>query len=158
MALRKPLVDISGETVELPSTDTLDATLNETEGVPLTNGESSDAITIGMPVYISAAGTCKKAKADAVGTKEVFGLMKNASVSSGGSGVVMTSGQLTSADWTAVTGSANLTAGSKYYLSVSTGGQMSGTPISSTGYDVEIGQAISTTIFQIRIRRSIQKQ
>ena len=155
MTARKPLVMNSGQIQQIQAGDTLDATLIETESVTLTNGESSDAITAGMAVYISGAATGKKAKADAAGTKEVFALCKDASVTSGQTGNFVTAGQLAVADWTSIIGSATLTAGAIYYLSGATGGLLTATaPVA--GYIVEVGVAISTTLMQIRICRPIQ--
>ena len=155
MASYKPLVLISGQISQLSGSDSLDAQVNETEGVPLTNGESSLAITIGMPVYLTtSASTCKMAKGDAIGTAHVFGLVKSASISTGNTGTIVTSGQLSSTDWTSVVGSTTLSIGLIYYLSNAAYGQMTTTP-PTTGISIELGQAISTTAFQIRISRTI---
>jgi len=154
MALRKPLCLVSGQIQQLQSGDTLDAAIIETESITLANGESSDAITIGMPVYISAADTVKKAKADAAGTATVFAICKAASIAATFTGEFFTSGQLASSNWTAVTGGATLTAGSVYYLSNATAGQLTATAI-GTGLIVEVGQAINTTTMQIKIKRPI---
>ena len=155
MTLRKPLVLNNGQIQQIQSGDILDATIIETEQITLTNAESSNPIVAGMVVYLSAASSVKKAKADAAGTKEVIAFCKDASVTSGQTGAFVTSGQLSVADWTAALGSANLTAGAIYYLSGATGGFITATaPVA--GYVVEVGVAISTTVMQIRTNRPIQ--
>ena len=155
MSLKKPLVlGSNGQIQQIQSGDTLDAAIIETESITLLNGESSDAITIGMPAYISAADTVKKAKADAAGTATAFALCKTASITAATTGEFFTSGQLASSNWAAVTGGTTLTAGSIYYLSNGTAGQITVTP-PTTGLLVEVGQAISTTTLQIKIKRPI---
>ena len=155
MTARKPLVLNNGQIQQIQSGDVLDASLVETEQVTLTNGESSDSLLAGQVVYISAASTGKKAKADAAGTKEAFGLVKDASITSGQTGAIVTAGQLAVADWTSALGSATLTAGTIYYLSGTTAGLITATaPVA--GYVVEVGIAISTTVMQLKINRPIQ--
>lgn len=154
MAARKPLVLVSGKIQQLSSSDTLDATVNETEGVSLTNGESG-AITKGLAVYLETADTTKKALADAIGTAEVFGLVADDSIAAGSSGVVKTAGQLVNTDWSAVMGTTHLTAGAIYYLSNAASGSITATP-PTTGFITEIGRAINTTTMQIAIRVSIK--
>ena len=80
--------------------------------------------------------------------------MKSASISTGNTGTIVTSGQLSSTDWTSVVGSTTLSIGLIYYLSNAAYGQMTTTP-PTTGISIELGQAISTTAFQIRISRTI---
>lgn len=155
MTARKPLVLNGGQVQQLQTGDTLDASCNEVDVTTLTSEEASDTTTIGMPVYISSTGKFKQAKADAVGTTVVIGLCRAASIASGASGEIQTNGQLTGTDWTAVTGGATLTAGSKYYLSEATKGMLTTTPPSS-GFVVPVGIAISTTMLQINPEPSIQ--
>jgi hypothetical protein len=156
MALRKPLVLVSGEIEELTSSDTLDAVVSETDVYQASNSEAG-AITIGMAVYVYATGAVKKAKADASGTSTVIGLVADASIASAASGSIQTDGYLTSADWTAITGGTTLTAGAKYYLSAGTAGQLTTTPPSSAGqYVAPVGQAISTTTLEITILHRVK--
>jgi len=156
MAARKPLVLNSGSIQQIQAGDTLDAVCNEIEQIAMINGEIADAITIGMPVYVFASGTVKKARANAQPTSYVVALCKDVSVASGNSGYFQTSGQLTSADWSAVTGgSATLTAGSLYFLSSAAGGQLVTTaPVA--GYIAQVGIAISTTALDLNPRQIIQ--
>ncbi|HEY9697018.1 MAG TPA: hypothetical protein V6D10_07130 [Trichocoleus sp.] len=158
MALRKPLVMINGLPQQISSTDTLDATLAEVDQVSMTNGESS-SIVIGAPVYVSAANTVKKAQANALGTMDILGIVKDVSVAAAGSASIQTDGQITATttQWDAVTGgTGGLTAGAVYYLSATTAGQMTVTaPTTSGQYVIRIGKALSTTIFDLSIGQPI---
>jgi hypothetical protein len=153
MSARKPLVIVSGQVEQLQSGDTLDASANEVDVVSLVNGEAG-AIDAGMVVYLSAASTCKKSKADAAGTMEGIGLAR-ALISNGVPGDIQTNGQLTIADWTAVIGAAALTAGAHYYVSEATAGKMAAAA-PATGYVQRIGIALSTTMMQINIQPAIK--
>jgi hypothetical protein len=155
MTARKPLVLNSGQIQQLQSGDTLDASCNEVDVVSLTSEEAADATTIGMPVYISSTAKFKQAKADAVGTAWAIGVCRAASIASGASGDIQTSGQLTSADWTAVIGAASLTAGARYFLSEATKGMLTATP-PATGFVVQVGIALSTTMLDIDPEQPIQ--
>jgi len=114
-----------------------------------TNGESSAAIVIGAPVYVSAADTVKRAKADAASTAAVVGLAYEASTSASSLGLIKPDGVLkaTTTQWDAVTGgSGGLTAGSLYYLDAATAGKLTTTSPSTAGqYVVKVGRALSST-------------
>lgn len=148
MALRKPLVLVSGQTQQLQSTDTLDAPQSGGDVVSQTNDEAG-AIVIGTPVYNDANDGVKKAKADASGTKDVIGLVRDASITNAVAGAIQTSGILsaTTGQWDAVFGtSGGLVKGTRYYLSAVTAGLGTLTAPSTVGqYVVELGIAISTT-------------
>ena len=60
-----------------------------------TNGESSAAIVRGAPVYMSAAGTVKLAKANAKATSGVVGVGYDASTAFGAIGNIQCSGVVT---------------------------------------------------------------
>jgi len=158
MALKKPLVISGGQIQQLQSDDTLDATISEQEVINLTNGNVG-SIVIGTPVYISAANTVDKAKADASGTKDVVGLVKDASISPSGSGAILTSGVLsaTTEQWDAVAGTTGgLDAGTIYYLDAATAGKITDTAPTTVGqYVVKIGVAISTTELKLDIEPDI---
>ncbi len=148
MAVRKPLVVISGQLQEIPAGDTLSAASSEVDVVSKTN-DNAGAITIGTPVYVKSNGSVDKAAAGTAGTKNVLGLVREASIAAAASGNIQTDGVLTSADWTAVIGATTLTAGSMYYLST-TAGQLTTTPPSSSGnYVVRVGLAIATDTLEI---------
>src|SRR4051812_5461546 len=124
MALRKPLVLVSGQTQQLQSTDTLDAPQSGGDLIVQTNDEASP-IVIGTPVYNDANDGVKKAKADASGTKDVIGLVRDVSITNAVAGGIMTSGVLSAAtgQWdTAFGTSGGLVKGTRYYLSATTSG------------------------------------
>ena len=154
MALRKPLVLVGGQIQQLQSSDYISA-----EQIPqFTNGNASP-IVIGTPVYVSAADTVDKAKADASGTVEAVGLVADPSISEASSGGIQVDGVLTAstAQWDAVAGTTGgLTAGTIYYLSATTPGAITATAPSTTGqYVKEVGIAISTTELKINIQRRV---
>jgi hypothetical protein len=149
MALRKPLVAVNGVISQIPAGDTLLVPMQGLDSISMNNGEAG-AITIGMPVYVSAADTVKKGQANASGTRIIAGLVADASVAAAASGVIATSGPLTSADWTSVTGSATLTSGALYFLDASTAGKLTATAPTTTGqFVVCVGIAIDTTTLLI---------
>ena len=89
MALKKPICIYSGQLAQIASTDTLDVPgIAAGDVVVLTNDESSP-IVIGAPVYMDSADGVKKAKADATGTKNVIGLVKDASITNGTTGGIV---------------------------------------------------------------------
>lgn len=152
MAIRKPLVIISGQVQQLPAGDTLDASSSEVDVVALTNGSGS-AQVIGTPVYISAANEFQPARANAAASAKVFALIRDVSVAAAAQGVVQTDGILTAttAQWDAITGqTGGLTPGSEYYLDAATAGRLT-TVAPSTGgeYVLRVGTAISATDFEI---------
>lgn len=154
MALRKPLVIISGQVQQLSNADTLDAAVSEVDIVALTNANASAAV-IGTPACVSAASSFNLARANASGTVEVIGLVKDTSVAASASGSIQTDGILTAttAQWDIITGgTGGLTAGSVYFLSSTTAGKLTLTaPTSSGEYVTRIGRALSTTQLDISI-------
>ena len=151
MASQKPLVIINGQVQQLPAGDTLNASINEVDVVSLTNANAS-SITIGQPVYVSAAGSVNLASAAASGTCKVLGLVRDASIATASSGFIQTDGILsaTTGGWDAVTGdTGGLTAGSIYYLSTVAGGLTTTAPSGSGNYVIKVGLALSTTEMEI---------
>ena len=154
MASRKPLVVINGQLQELPNGDTINASVNEVDVISKTN-DNAGALTVGMAVYIKATGSVDKARANAAGTTKVIGLVRDASIAAAGTGAIQTDGILSSSDWTDVTGTTNLTAGSIYYLSDSTAGEITTTaPTAAGSFVVAVGVAVSTTELNIDTDRS----
>lgn len=153
MASRKPLVIDGGVVKQLPAGDTLDAPTTTPDVYSFTNGEAG-AITVGLPVYVSAASTVKKAKADASGTAQVVGLVYDASISAAASGSVVIDGVVstTTGTWDAICGTTGgLTAGTAYYLSKDTAGAMTSTAPSAAGQFVcRVGMALSTTEMMVK--------
>lgn len=153
-AARRPLVVISGQITQLPAGDTLDAAASEVDVVSLTNAGGS-AAPIGSPVYVSAANSFQLARANAAATVGAIGLVRDASVAAGASGIVQTDGILTAttAQWDVVTAqTGGLTPGSAYFLSAATAGRLTTIAPTNTGeYVQRIGRAISTTALEISI-------
>lgn len=159
MAQRKPLVIVNGEIQQLQAGDDLNVPISGVIEVSLTNDEASPVV-ICAPVYSDANDGFKKAKADALGTSVVVGLVSQSpSISNGASGTVGTSGILTAttAQWDAVTGqSGGLTFNTRYYLDPTTAGKITTTAPTTVGQSVvEIGVAISTTELKISIQKRI---
>ena len=125
--------------------------------IVLTNDEAG-ALIQGNVVYSDANDGVKKAKADAVGTSKPVGLSVDAPAAAA-SGRVMVSGilALTTGQWDAAFGTTGgLVFGTIYYLSAATGGLGTATAPSAVGQSVvELGYAISTTEFMVRIRQTI---
>lgn len=159
MAVRKPLVIVDGQIQQLQSGDSLDATVSEVDAVAMVNANASP-IVIGAPVYSSAAGSADKAQANASGTVEVIGLVRDVSIAAAASGNIQTDGILvaSTAQWDAITGgSGGLTYNTVYYLSPTTAGMLTATAPSTAGqYVVRVGRAISTTELEISIAQPIK--
>ena len=154
MSLRKPLVIVNGQIEQMQSGDTLSGPFAEIEGLSQTSGEAG-GIAAGLVVYSSGNDMVKKAEANASGTVEAIGLATSTFITTG-AGTVQTSGVFSLADWTAVIGSATLTAGTVYYLSASTAGQLTATaPVTVGQYVLRIGRAISTTELVISILQPV---
>lgn len=156
MAVRKPLVIVNGQIEQLQSGDTLDT---RDTVMQLVNDEASPVV-IGAPVYSDAAGGFKKARANAVGTSKVIGLVADSpSIANGATGGVALDGNLTAttAEWDAVAGTTGgLTFNTIYYLDPATAGKITPTAPTTVGQlVVEIGKALSTTDLKISIQQSI---
>lgn len=122
----------------------------------LTNNDGA-TVNIATTVYSDTSGTFKKARANADATSKPIGILA-ATTNNAASGSVVTHGEITATtgQWDAVTGqSGGLTAGSRYYLSESTAGNLS-TTAPTTGYYVEVGVALSTTKLKVNIGPRIQ--
>lgn len=159
MALRKPVVQVGGQFQQLQSGDSLDAPQAGGDVVSLTNDEASP-ITLGMIVYPDAVNGVKKARSDAVGTRDAIGLVKDASIANGVAGNIQVNGPIDFGATATVDALFGTTGGfavkTRYYLSATTAG--SGTPTApSTGGQsvVEVGIALSATILDINIRSPI---
>lgn len=152
MASRKPLVLVDGRLAQLPAGDTLDAAASEVDVITLTNGGGTSG-SIGSAVYISAANTFQLARANALGTVEVCGLIRDSAIAAAAIGTIQTDGGLTAttAEWDVVTGqTGGLTPGSIYFLSSTTAGKLTTTaPTSSGQFVLRVGQAISSTSLEI---------
>ncbi len=154
MTLRKPLVIVGGQVQQIQAGDTLDAVVSEVDLVNATNGNASP-IVIGNAVYVDAASSVDLAQADASGTIEVLGLVKDVSIGAAASGSIQTDGIMaaTTTQWDAIAGTTGgLTPGSVYYLDAATPGNLTETAPTSTGqFVVRVGKALSTTEMEITI-------
>ena len=157
MALRKPLVVIDGQIQQIPDGDTITTPTTGSDEYAFINKETSSLLP-GQPVYLSAAGQVKKAKADAAATKNVIGISAQI-ISADASGLFIIDGIVTATtvQWDAVCGtSGGLTYNTIYYLSPSVAGLYVTTPPSTAGqYVVPVGIALSTT--EMRLLHSIGK-
>lgn len=154
MAVRKPLVQISGVIQQLPTGDSINVPITGAIEIVQINDESG-SIVIGTPVYNDAAGGVKKAKADAIGTTKVVGLVSDTTIAASGTGQIAVSGILTATtgQWdTAFGTSGGLAFGTVYYLSTATAGLGTSTAPSTTGQYVQrLGIALSTVDLKIDI-------
>ena len=155
MALKKVLVVNSGQIEQLQSTDYVN--FGET---PQFTNNNAGAIVIGTPVYSVANGAVDKAKADAVGTTNVIGLVYDTSIASGSSGGVVIDGVISAStvQWDAVAGTTGgLTKDVFYYLSAATAGLLTSTAPSTAGqFVVSVGIAISTTEMIVNIQSRVK--
>jgi len=143
MSIRKALVLNNGQIEQLQTGDTL----SSVQDLVAAGNSETGSIVLGQPVYISGGGSVGLANADSAGKQRVFGLVYDASISAGVSGSILTDGLVDQADWTAVIGSATLVPQSVYYLDTTDGQLTAVAP--STGYVVEVGQALSVAVFEI---------
>jgi len=111
--------------------------------------KSGGTLAAGVAVATHSSGTgTVKAIATAFSTLAI-GLVA-ASTANGVSGDVQTTGPFTLADWTAITGTAELVARGRYYLSASTAGLLTTTAPSTVGQILQlVGVAISPTTLDI---------
>lgn len=155
MAQKKPLVLTNGQIEQLQSSDYL----VQNEIPQLVNGNLSPLV-IGTPVYSSGNNTVDKARANALGTTNVIGLVYDASIAIGVPGGVQIDGILTATtgEWDVVAGtSGGLTRDTIYYLSDTTAGLLTSTaPTTAGSYVVQVGIALSTTDLKIEIQPRIK--
>jgi hypothetical protein len=140
MAIKTVLVVGSdGEYEQLQPGDTINAYSSTIDVYSFTNGEAT-AITKGMVVYIDAANSVKKARANAGATSHAYGLVIDASVAAGGSAFIATDG--------VITGLSGGTAGATAWLDAATAGAITTTPPTS-GYQVKVGTWLSATELEL---------
>lgn len=158
MALRKPLVLVSGEIAQLPAGDDIDAPFSGAIEFSSVN-DNAGAVVIGTPVYASAAGHFDKANATVAGTSKVIGLTTTTSVATSGVAQIACAGTMsaTTAQWDAVVtgGSGGLVFNTNYYLDT-TAGKITTAPTTTVGQNnVFIGRGLSTTVMELGIRQPI---
>lgn len=150
---------VAGQIQQLQSADSI-AISSITVGTVIqqTNDEVAP-IVICTVVYSDANDGIKKAKADASGTKDVIGLVRDASITNAVAGGIIVDGvhTATTGQWDAVFGTTGgLTKGTRYYLSAATAGLATSAATSTAGqYVVELGIALSTTELNINVRSPV---
>lgn len=154
MAIKRALCDYDGEMEELRSGDNLAGATAEFK-ISRTN-DNAGAIVIGRPVYVKANSNVDLAQADAAGTKNVLGLVADASIAAAASGQIQTDGVLvaTTGEWDTVTGqTGGLTPGALYILSPTTAGGLvvSTTTVAAGSFVAPVGSALSSTELKIDI-------
>lgn len=159
MAIKKPLVmGSNGLPQQLQSADSIVVGGTQMNTITQTNGEAA-GIVIGAPVYQFAAGSVKKAQANAAGTADILGLVADVTISNGASGTICTDGVLTATtgQWDAIAGTTGgLIFGTKYFLSPTTAGLLTSTvPTTAGQLVVFVGTALSTTDLQVSIEPEI---
>lgn len=160
MATRLPLViGADGLAQQLQAGDTISAPTNTPSLRAMTNGEASAALVFGTPVYSSAAGTAKRAQANAKTTSKLVGLWFDSSTAAAAVGTVAADGVLvgTTAQWDVVAGTTGgLTFNSTYFLDPASVGKITATPPTTVGHcNVVIGVASSATELTLQIEQPI---
>lgn len=110
-----------------------------------------DSTAVGSVLYIKSDGHTGLADASAEATSMVAGIAIEA-VTGGQTGHYITDGFIERDDWTPITGSANLTPGTVYYLSLTAGG-LTDTPPEEVGESIVIvGRALTENGLDIEIQ------
>ena len=156
MAVKKPVViNSDGELEQIQSVDRT----QEAAVFSLTNDNAGNLV-IATPVYASSAGGMDKAQADAIGTKDVIGLVVDTDVATATSGAVQSAGyfEATTTEWDAVTGDVGgLTVGEKYFLGPDTAGLLTLNASTTEGdFIAAVGIALSTTELRISIDQTVK--
>lgn len=104
---------------------------------------AGEAIVMGNAIYIGSDGMAYKAQASVTPLNNPVGAaMNNRAI--GGTVKYRCVGTMTIPDWTTIAGSAQLTPGSRYYLSDDTAGTLTTT---TPSVRIPMGVALSTTVF-----------
>ena len=160
MAIRPVIVMGSdGLPQALQSGDSISSPTNAPSLRAVTNGESSAAITIGMPVYAFAADSVKRGQANAKSTATLVGCVYDVSIAAAATGNIAQSGVIvaTTTQWDAVAGTTGgLTFATNYFLDPATPGKMTSVPPTTVGQvNVLVGRAISSTEFELLLSQPI---
>lgn len=119
------------------------------ERISLYSAEADQEITGGKLIRVQTDGTVILATST-IGLVSGIALV---TITTGQLLVYLRRGRINSNDWSVTTGSESLIPGYEYYLGLD--GMMSETP-PETGYLVSLGQAQSTTAFDLSIHQSIR--
>lgn len=160
MTTRLPLVlGADGLAQQLQAGDNISSPTNTPSIRSVTNGESSVALTIGTPVYASAADTVKRGQANAKSTGKLAGLCYDSTIAAAAAGNICQSGVLiaTTVQWDAVTSqTGGLTFNATYFLDPATLGKITTVVPVTVGQVVTVvGMAISTTELELNFAMPI---
>lgn len=156
MTIRIPLVIVAGQVQQLQSGDSINVPTTTTDIRSLTNGESATTVTIGQPVYISAASSFKRAQSNALSTSDLIGLVYDTSIAAAASGNVAVAGVMTATtgQWDTVTGaSGGLVFGTDYFVDPATPGKLTSTAPTTVGQVVvPVGTGLNTTDMELKFK------
>jgi hypothetical protein len=116
---------------------------------------ANETVAVGQPTYISGNNTVNLADASVSSTANVLGLVSVGATASN-TATVLSEGSVNQADWTSVTGTTNLTPGSVYYLSATTGKMATTKPTGGADIIIQLGTAVSTTKFNIEVQEVVE--
>lgn len=151
MAVRRPLILVGGTQYQLPPGDTLDAVALSLGSELLNNSVAIQQICtpVCAGVGSSGSGGFQPARANAIGTARVIGLIAAAQIAPNAAGAICQFGIFTATipQWNLVTGlSGGITPGAPYYLVDTAAGRISTTPPSEVGrFCTKIGIALTPT-------------
>ena len=152
MALVPALVLKAGLPQVAGAGDTISTAVSSVSTYAMT---AAAALVKGNAVY-SSSSTAALAKGDASATSRCIGLVADATIANAASGNIATSGPLTIADWTAITGALPLVAGAPYFVSDATAGLLTVTaPTASGHFTHQIGYALTTTTMMIEVSPTV---
>ena len=118
--------------------------------------EADESISVGRPIYLKLGGHAALALANAPRPASAIGFAIVAAEPTFAVSYI-TEGKVTLANWATVAGTAELAAGSTYYLDDSGPGQITDTaPTASGRYVVRVGRAASSTTLDIEIESPIR--
>lgn len=160
MPLRKPLVLVGADQFQLPDGDTLNAVALAIGAELVNNSASNQPICVPVcPGTGSGSGGFQPARANAIGTSRVLGLIAAPQIGPGASGNVLQMGLLSAstAQWNAITGgNGGLTPGAEYFLSALLAARLTTIPPDRSGdFIVRVGQALTPTLFFVNPRPPI---
>jgi hypothetical protein len=89
-------------------------------------------------------------------TANVLGLVSVGTPMLGNTATVLSEGSVNQADWTSVIGTTNLTPGSVYYLSSTTGKMTTTKPTGGADSIIQLGTAVSMTKFNIEVQEVVE--
>jgi hypothetical protein len=116
--------------------------------------EALESVSIGSPVYVTEQATVRLAQATSASRCNVAGF----STTESGIGVAckyISEGEVHRDDWTAISGTVNLTPGAAYFLDITLGKITRNAPVVPGQYVVRVGRAVSPLILDVEIEDPI---